>query len=480
MKEGKRVLIVDDNQDIHWILSNVLKQGGYTSLSAVNGKEALEQMEKSRPHAVILDIKMPEMDGLDLLKEVKKRGLNIPIIILTAYGDIDGAVEAVKLGACDYLTKPFENQEVLLRVQKAVRERELYEEMSTLRSRLEEKASLSELIGTSKPIKKVIEQIKCVAGTNFAVVICGETGVGKELVARAIHNISPRKDGAFVIVDCGSIPENLLESELFGHEKGAFTGAYTNKQGQFELANGGTVFLDEINNLPLSIQNKLLRALQEKRVRRVGGKQYNKVDIRVIAASNERLEDLLIQHRLRRDLYHRLNEFTIEIPPLRERKDDLLLLSQHFLKITNEELNKGVKGFTESAIECLLSYPWPGNVRELKNVVRRAVLLSDHLIEPKHLHLAQGHLSSIQPFDGVKKLTGNGLSLKAIGRRAMEAAERTAILETLKQTGGNKSKAAKLLEIDYSTIHYKIKQYGINRTNRFDDAEEVSLRRESP
>ena len=477
MKEGKRVLIVDDKEDIHWILSKVLKQGGYTSLSAVNGREALEQMEKSHPHAVILDIKMPEMNGLDLLKEVKKKGLNIPIIILTAYGEIGGAVEAMKLGAYDYLTKPFENQEVLLRVQKAVGEHKLREEINTLRSQLEERATLFELMGTSKPIKKVIEQIKCVAGTNFAVIICGETGVGKELVARAIHNISPRKDKAFVTVDCGSIPEHLLESELFGHEKGAFTGAYVTKQGQFELANEGTIFLDEINNIPLSMQNKLLRTLQEKCVRHVGGKQDNKVDIRVIAASNEKLEDLLTQHRLRRDLYHRLNEFTIEIPPLRERKDDLLLLSQHFLKTTNRELSKGVKGFTEQAVECLLSYSWPGNVRELKNVVRRAVLLSDHLVEPKHLLIPQDHPDLIQPFNSGKELTANGLSLKTIGKRAVEAAERTAILGALKQTGGNKSKAAKLLGIDYSTLHYKIKQYGISR---FNGTGEVSLGRESP
>ncbi|MEK7241892.1 MAG: sigma-54 dependent transcriptional regulator, partial [Planctomycetota bacterium] len=387
MGEGKKCLIVDDMQDIHWVLSKVLEEGGYQPISASNGREALEKIEKTQPEAILLDIKMPEMDGIDLLKEMKERQWGIPVIILTAFGEIQGAVEAMRLGAHDYLTKPFDNQEVLLRVQKALKERERQEELDALKSQLGERINLSELIGYSDAIKKVFGQIRCVANTGFTVVLYGETGSGKELVARAIHNLSPRKDRNFVTVDCGSIPEPLLESELFGHEKGAFTGAYSTKEGQFELANKGTIFLDEIGNLPLLMQNKLLRVLQEKCIHRVGGKRDIKINIRVIVAGNERLEDLLTQNRFRRDLYHRLNEFTIEIPPLRERKDDILLLSQHFLELTNKELDKQVKGFTEEAIEHLLLYPWPGNIRELKNVVRRAVLLTSGLIEPKHLLL---------------------------------------------------------------------------------------------
>ncbi|HHT9132933.1 MAG TPA: sigma-54-dependent transcriptional regulator, partial [Candidatus Tripitaka californicus] len=319
MGEGKKVLIVDDVQDIHWVLSKVLEQGGYQPISASNGREALEKIEKTQPEAILLDIKMPEMDGIDLLKEMKERQWGIPVIILTAFGEIQGAVEAMRLGAHDYLTKPFDNQEVLLRVQRVLKERERQEELDTLKSQLEERITLSELIGYSDAIKKVFGQIRCVANTGFTVVLYGETGSGKELVARAIHNLSPRKDRNFVVVDCGSIPEPLLESELFGHEKGAFTGAYCTKEGQFELANKGTIFLDEIGNLPLLMQNKLLRVLQEKCIHRVGGKRDIKINIRVIVAGNERLEDLLTQNRFRRDLYHRLNEFTIEIPPLRER-----------------------------------------------------------------------------------------------------------------------------------------------------------------
>jgi two-component system nitrogen regulation response regulator GlnG len=462
---GKKVLIVDDMQDIHWVLSRVLEKGGYSPLSAGNGREALEKIEKSSPEAVLLDIKMPEMDGIDLLKEIRKRQWDMPVIILTAFGEIQGAVEAMRLGAYDYLVKPFDAQEVLLRLQKALKERELQEELIALKSQLRERGTLSELIGSSDATKKVFEQIRCVANTDFTVVLYGETGSGKELVARAIHNLSQRKDKNFIVVDCGSIPETLIESELFGHEKGAFTGAYATKEGQFELANGGAVFLDEIGNLPMLMQNKLLRVLQEKCIRRVGGKKDIKIDTRVIVAGNERLEDLLVQNRFRRDLYHRLNEFTIEIPPLRERKDDLLLLSQHFLELTNKELNKQVRGFSEEAVECLLSYSWPGNVRELKNVVRRAALLTADLIEPKHLLLPREEPFNTQALQRTEEFGKDGVPLRAAVKKAVEEVERKTILETLKRTGGNKSKAAKLLKIDYSTMHYKIKQYGIRLFN---------------
>ncbi|OHB90907.1 MAG: Fis family transcriptional regulator [Planctomycetes bacterium RIFCSPHIGHO2_12_FULL_52_36] len=465
MSEGKKVLIVDDMPDIHWVLSKVLEEGGYQPISASNGREALEKIEKTQPEAILLDIKMPEMDGIDLLKEMKERQWGMPVIILTAFGEIQGAVEAMRLGAHDYLTKPFNNQDVLLRVQKVLKERERQEELDALKSQLGERINLSELIGSSDAIKKVFGQIRCVANTDFTVVLYGETGSGKELVARAIHNLSPRKDKNFVVVDCGSIPEPLLESELFGHEKGAFTGAYSTKEGQFELANKGTIFLDEIGNLPLLMQNKLLRVLQEKCIHRVGGKRDIKINIRVIVAGNERLEDLLTQNRFRRDLYHRLNEFTIEIPPLRERKDDILMLSQHFLELTNKELNKQVKGFTEESIEHLLSYPWPGNIRELKNVVRRAVLLTSDIIEPKHLLLPRNESWYPHAPHGVERLTKDGSPLKGIVRRAVEEVERKAILEVLRRTGGNKSEAARLLKIDYSTMHYKIKQYGIKLFN---------------
>ncbi len=468
MRMAQKVLIIDDMEDIHWVIGEMLKSEGYLPLSARNGREAIEKIEKTYPDAVLLDIRMPEMDGIELLKEFRKRRWRIPVIVLTAFGEIPGAVEAMKLGAYDYLVKPFENQEVLLRVQRALKERELQEELNTLKSQLDERATFSELMGSSDAMKKVFEQIRCVANTDFTVVLYGETGSGKELVAKAIHNLSPRRDKNFVVVDCGSIPEHLLESELFGHEKGAFTSAYTTKEGQFELAKGGTVLLDEIGNLPLLMQNKLLRVLQEKCIRRVGGKHDIKVDIRVIVAGNERLEDLLAQNRFRRDLYYRLNEFTIEIPSLEERKDDILLLSQHFLKLTNKELNKEIRGFTEAAVERLLSYSWPGNVRELKNVIRRAILLAadNDSIEPKHLLLSKSETCYDQPPPSHgTRFDEEGCSLWEIVKKAVRDVESKTILETLKRVGGNKSKAAKLLKIDYSTLHYKIKQYGLRQFN---------------
>ncbi len=470
MKDVKKVLIVDDMQDVRWTLSKMLEHGCYHPLSASNGREALEKIEKAQPEAILLDIRMPEMDGIELLKEMKERQLDIPVIVLTAFGEVQTAVEAMRLGAYDYLVKPFDSNEVLLRVQRAVKEQELKEELDTLKSQLEERTTLSELVGSSDAIKKVFEQIRRVAATDFTVVLYGETGSGKELVAKAIHNLSPRKSKNFVVVDCGSIPESLLESELFGHEKGAFTGAHTTKEGQFELANEGTIFLDELGSFPIPMQSKLLRVLQERYIRRVGGKQNIKVDIRVIVACNEKLEDLLAQGRFRRDLYDRLNEFTIQIPPLRERKDDILLLARHFLELTNKELNKKVKGFSEAAVGHLLAYSWPGNVRELKNSVRRAVLMATSLIEPEHLFLPKNEDYHSHPSNGAEGLVQEGLPLKSIVKRVVQEVERKAILETLRQTRGNKRKAAKLLDIDYSTLHLKIKQHAIEL---FDDTEGI-------
>lgn len=458
------ILVVDDIKEIRWLLSNIMKQAGYTSIEASTVKEAISAISQRLPDVILLDLRMPGGDGMEILKELKRQSLDIPVIIITAYGEVRSAVEAVKLGAYDYLTKPFDNDDVVITVRRALKEYNMKQEIVTLKSCLKENASLSELLGTSDEIKRVFQQITCVAQTNFTVVLYGETGSGKELVARTIHRQSLRKDGNFVVVDCGSIPETLLESELFGHEKGSFTGAYTTKEGQFELASGGTLFLDEIGNLPLSMQSKLLRVLQEKYIRRVGGKKDIKVDIRVIVAGNERLEDMVATGRFRRDFYHRLNEFAIEIPPLRKRKDDIVLLSKHFLDITNKELGKTVRGFSEEALDLLLRYHWPGNVRELKNVIRRAVLLADDLIEVRHLAVISKGSCTLLP-ESYSRLNGitesENFSLKNVTKRAVEEVERRLITQALRCTGGNKSKASKILRIDYATLHYKIKQYGL-------------------
>jgi two-component system nitrogen regulation response regulator GlnG len=469
------ILVVDDLKEIRWLLSNIMKQAGYTPVEAGTGEEALRAIGQQPPSAILLDLRMPGAEGMEVLKELKKQNLDIPVIIITAYGELRSAVEAVKLGAYDYLTKPFDNEDVLLTVKRAIEEHSMKEEIANLRTCLKETTSLAEILGTSDEIKRVFQQINCVAQTDFTVVLYGETGSGKELVARTIHRQSLRREGNFVVVDCGSIPETLLESELFGHEKGAFTGAHVTKEGQFELASGGTLLLDEIGNLPLSMQSKLLRVLQEKSIHRVGGKKDIKVDIRVIAAGNERLEDMVALGRFRRDLYHRLNEFTIEIPPLRKRKDDIVLLSKHFLDVTNKELNKTVKGFSEEALDLLLQYHWPGNVRELKNVIRRAVLLADDLVEARYLGvICKGGsllLPEVQP-----RLNGSteaeAFSLKNITKKAMEEVERRLITQVLQRTGGNKSKAAKILRIDYATLHYKVKRYGLSYLALATDKEE--------
>ncbi|MBI2471928.1 MAG: sigma-54-dependent Fis family transcriptional regulator, partial [Planctomycetes bacterium] len=396
-----------------------------------------------------------------------------------AYGEIQSAVEAIKHGAYNYFNKPFDNEEVVVTVEKAIEERAMRQEIRMLKTQLSFAMPLYEQMGNSAEIAKVNELVACVAPTNFTVVIYGETGSGKELIAQSIHNRSPRSDKPFVVVDCGSIPETLIESELFGFEKGAFTGADQKKAGQFEIASGGTIFLDEIGNLPKPMQGKLLRVLQERRIRRLGSNKEIDVEVRVVVAGNERLEYLVESGHFRMDLYQRLNEFCIEIPPLRQRKDDIVFLCKRFMDITNKELNKNIRGITKEALEILLTYNWPGNVRELKNVIRRAVLLAVDIVEPKHLLIktqeqkqesspAAGQMASAagQKADQAIPLdldmnNGNSLSLRDVVAKCVENTEKKLISEVLKRTGGNKSQAAKILKIDYKTMHYKVKNYGI-------------------
>jgi len=428
---------------------------------------------------VILDLRMPGMNGMEVLKQIKQTNSETPVIIVTAYGEIQSAVEAVKHGAFNYFNKPFDNEEVVLTVKKAFEERAMRQEIRMLKTQLNFAMPLFEQMGNSAEIAKVNELVACVAPTNFTVVICGETGSGKELIARSIHNRSSRCDQPFVVVDCGSIPETLIESELFGFEKGTFTGADQKKAGQFEIASGGTIFLDEIGNLPKPMQGKLLRVLQERRIRRLGSNKEIDVDVRVVVAGNERLEYLVESGHFRMDLYQRLNEFCIEIPPLRQRKDDIVFLCKRFMDITNKELNKNIRGITKEALEILLTYNWPGNVRELKNVIRRAVLLAVDIVEPKHLLIktqeqkqesspAAGQMASAADQKADQAIppdldvnNGNGLSLRDMVAKCVENVEKKLITEVLKRTGGNKSQAAKILKIDYKTMHYKVKNYGI-------------------
>ena len=456
------VLIVDDEENICSILSRLIKTEDLTALVARDGHTALKMISLDMPDVLLVDFKMPGMDGMEVLKRAKKMDPDLPVIMITAYADIPGAVKAMKAGAHDYLAKPFEHHEVVRIVHRALAERNLKRKLNHLTSQLQESRHVREIMGPSDAIGQLISQVNRVAKSDFTVVLLGETGSGKELVARFIHDTSPRSGSTFVPVDCGAIPETLLESELFGHQKGAFTGADRQKPGKFEVAKGGTIFLDEISNMPLGSQAKLLRVLQEKKVYRVGSTRPLDVDVRLLVASNRDLESAVESGSFRRDLFYRLNEFTVKIPPLRDRREDITYLAKRFLDTTNIELNKTVKGFMESALEALLAYDWPGNVRQLRSTIRRAVLLADDMIAKKHLDIRKKPVPYLSPGPKIQGMSWGNQSLKEIKRRSILSVEREVLEQVLKYTGGNKAKAARMLQIDYKTIHTKVKQLGIS------------------
>jgi len=462
MKEvSAPILIVDDDKDIREILSALIEREGLKPLLAQDGDTALKMIRSKMPDVVLLDIKMPGMDGMEVLKLVKDLDEDLPVVIITAYADIYGAVDAMRVGAHDYLAKPFDNHEVIRVVRRALAERNLKQKIRNLSMRVQGGGYLKEMMGPSDAVSRLISDVTCVAKSDFTVVILGETGCGKELVARAIHQASPRSGGPFVPVDCGAIPDALLESELFGHAKGAFTGAESQKPGKFEAARSGTLFLDEIPNMPLGSQVKLLRVLQDKRVCRVGGTKSVSVDVRLLAASNQDLDDLVASGAFRQDLFFRLSEFSIKIPPLRERKEDIPYLAKRFLDMTNLELNKSVRGFSESALEALFAYNWPGNVRQLRSTTRRAVLMANEMITRRHLDLKSGAVPHLTFTAKVQGTPWKDISLKEIVGRSTIDVEREVLVQVLRHTGGNKAKAARMLQIDYKTIHNKVKKYGI-------------------
>lgn len=456
-----KILVVDDEKDMRWLLSNILKEDGYTIYEAEDCGHALNLLKKdSPPDLILLDLRIPgEMDGIDLLKEIKTTRPEIQVIILTAYGNIGSAVEAIKLGAYDYLAKPFENERLRLTIKRALESQKLTQEVLHLKTELKKEFDLESIMGSSPEVKNIFGRINKVAGTNFTVLIEGESGTGKEVVANAIHRASSRGNASFIAVDCGAIPDTLIESELFGYEKGAFTGADREKKGQFELANNGTIFLDEIGNLPYHVQNKLLRMIQERKIQKLGGKQPFPIDVRIIVASNIPLAKLEAEGKLRSDIYYRLNEFKIELPPLRKRIEDIPFLAKKFLEEGNIELQKNVKGLQKDSLKMLINHHWPGNVRELKNVIKRAVLLAEELIEPSHLIFDNG--TSLNPTIIHEEKITEGMSLKEVTKKVVYLAEKEAIERALIMSSGNKSKAAKILRVDYKTLLSKIKEYDI-------------------
>jgi DNA-binding NtrC family response regulator len=472
--QRSRVLIVDDEKDICDILFRMLEPEGFAPIVAHDGETALEMIRRGMPELVISDVRMPKMDGMELLKRTKKLDANLPVIIITAWGGIDGAVEAVKQGAYDYLAKPLNKAELVAKVRKALEHRQpsLGKRVTCDAAQNEAVSLLQTMMGPSEAVHRIVSEVALVAPSDFAVIIQGETGTGKELVARTIHQASLRSGGPLIPVDCGAIPETLFESELFGHEKGAFTGAAAAKPGKFEMGEGGTLFLDEISNMPLGSQIKILRAIQERTFFRVGGIKPVSVDVRLIVATNEDLNKAVHTGSFSRDLFYRLSEFTLKIPPLRERPQDIIHIATRILDATNDELGKKVRGISESALKLMQNYSWHGNVRQLRSAIRRAVLHAEDWIAPEHLVLEDSHLSDADPTVSQDEFDWTGLPLKEMVRRKTADLERRALTEALRRTGGNKAKAARLLQIDYTTIHAKLKQYGIKADSHDGNAEE--------
>ncbi len=444
------VLIIEDDKLMRITLEDSLRANDYEVYSSENAEGGFSLLKERGFDLIVTDVRLPDRNGIELLREIPILS-DAPVIVITAFGTIKDAVEAMRLGAFDYITKPFSLEEFILLVERAIDFKKLRQENLRLKQDVRRCYGLSSIIGESEAIKKLLVMVERIASSDSTVLISGESGTGKELVATTIHYQSPRRDKPLVKVNCAALPEGLIESELFGHEKGAFTGALRRKAGRFELANGGSIFLDEVGDLPLSAQAKLLRVLQDKTFERVGGTETIKVDVRIIAATNKDLREEVKKGRFREDLFYRLNVIPITIPALRDRKEDIPLLVEHFLKKFNTHLRKNVR-FSRDAIKALLEYDYPGNVRELENIVERAVILcSGEIINREDLPISQSSTST------VASATTQALSLSEISARA----EKEHILRVLKLTGGNKTRAAELLGISRKTLWEKLNAYGI-------------------
>jgi len=440
----RKILVVDDEQNIRRMLTRVLSPEGFIVKEADNGLEALKRLQEESYSLVLLDLKMPGLNGIETLKKIRENDLNLPVIMMSAYGSIPEAVEAMKLGALDYLIKPFDIEELKIIIKRAIKQYELNVENIYYREEEEKRFNFDEIIGKSRSISKVLEMVKNVSPTTATVLITGESGTGKELIARAIHKNSLRKNSPFVVVNCVAFSPNLLESELFGHEKGSFTGAIARRIGRFEIANGGTIFLDEIGEMDLTIQTKLLRVLQEKEFERVGSSRTIKVDVRILSATNKDLKKEIEERRFREDLFYRLNVFNVYVPPLRERKEDIPLIVEHFISKYNKILNKKVKKVSAKAMELLLDYNYPGNIRELENIIERSMIMAkDEIIDEKY-------------FNFISKET----YIEKKG--TLKETEKELIIKYLIQNKGNRTKTAEVLGISRRSLQNKIKEYQIN------------------
>lgn len=450
----KRVLVADDEENLRLVLKTLLKRNGYEVETAGSGEEALALVESFGPDFVLTDVRMPRMGGLDLLSTLRAKGNEATVIVMSAYGSNDLAIEAMKSGAYDYVSKPFKPDEIVLALRKAEERELLRRENRALREEIRKEHRFEDILAKSGKMQQIFRTISKVADYKTTVLITGESGVGKELVARAIHRRGARAGGPFVPVNCGAIPENLLESELFGHKRGAFTDAVHDRRGLFEEANGGTLFLDEIGELPLSLQVKLLRVLEDERIRRLGESKDVQVDVRIVAATHRDLAQETKAGRFRQDLFYRLNVLPIVVPPLRERREDIPLLIDHFVARNNVRLGTQIRGLDSEARRLLYEYSWPGNVRELENTVERAMVLA----EGDQITAADLSERVRDARDPVKlQLSSGELSVKKTTRYIEEVLIRRA----LQKTKGNRTRAAELLEISHRALLYKIKDYGI-------------------
>ena len=454
-----RILIVDDELSMREVLEIFFRKAGHSVLTASNGQAAIERFRDEEFDLVITDLRMPHGDGMSVLRACRTRYPDTPVIVITAFATTETAIEAMKIGAYDYFTKPFKLDAVRATIEKALEKRRLVLENQQLRTALEGRYRFENIIGKSREIQSVFSLIRRVAPTRTNVLLLGESGTGKELVARALQFQSDRKHRPFMVVNCGAIPENLLESELFGHRRGAFTGATVDKVGMFQAADGGTLFLDEIGELPLTMQVKLLRVLQERKVKAVGDVREYDVDVRIIAATNRDLEDEVREGRFREDLYYRLNVITMELPPLRDRPSDIPLLAHHFLRKYAAELNKPIRDFEPDAMQLLLRHSFSGNVRELENVMERAVTLEDGErigVDALPANVRRTSVSA-QRFDAPPSLPDEGVDLEQV----VEDFERRLIGEALQRTKGMKKDAARLLGISFRSLRYRLGKLGI-------------------
>jgi two-component system response regulator AtoC len=458
LSSQKRLLVIDDEENMCHMLSSMLKKDGYRVDTASSGLEALDLVDQTLYDYILCDLKMPEMSGMEFFETARDKLWATTVIMMSAYGSIDTAVEAVKKGAYDFISKPFKIDEVLLALKKAEERESLKRENRWLKERIrkiQDDYHFGNMVAKSKSMDAVFKIAEKVAQYDTTVLICGASGTGKELVAKGIHFSGPRAKNSLVPVNCGGIPETLLESELFGHKKGAFTGADRDKKGLFEEADGGTIFLDEIGELPLSLQVKLLRVLQENEIRSVGDSKTKKIDVRVIAATSKHLENEVKNGTFREDLFFRLNVLPIQLPPLKDRPEDIPMLSQHFMDRFNISLGKSIKGIAPGAMSLLLKHTWPGNVRELENVIERAVILAEGtILVPENFNLESGQGSKTENMEDLF----NGFSLK-VNQKILE---KRLIIKALKETKGNRTKAAGILEISHPSLLSKMKVYDID------------------